>query len=169
MEMRETGVGDVRLGFKTIARDEPKKHLAVAFAYSVKLPAASEEKELGTGKIDHNARLIFNRTYGKNDFVANFSYLNVGREMSDRRASGAQIGVAYEREMTKKFGFVTEIFGNTVDEQKPRGIYLLEALTYKINKRLHFDVGVRPGFGRDTPNFNFFFGLSAGIANLYKK
>jgi len=46
---RETGVGDVHLGFKAIARDKPKERLAVAFAYSVKLPTASEEKNLGTG------------------------------------------------------------------------------------------------------------------------
>ncbi len=42
--MRETGIGDVRLGFKAIARDKPKERLGIAFAYSVKLPTASEEK-----------------------------------------------------------------------------------------------------------------------------
>ena len=167
--MRETGVGDVNLGFKAIARDKPKERLAVAFAYSIKLPAASEEKGLGTGKIDHNLRAIFNRTYGKNDFVVNFSDLKVGREMSDRRDSGAQVVFTYERELPKKFGLIAETFGNTVDEQQPRGLYVLGALTYKINKRLRFDVGARPGFGQDAPNFNLFFGLSVGAADLYKK
>ncbi len=169
MGQRETGIGDVNLGFKAIARDKPKERLAVAFSYSIKLPAASEEKGLGTGKVDHNLRAIFNRTYGKNDFVVNFSYLNVGREMSDRRSSGAQAIFTYERELPKKFGIVAETFGNTVDEEQPRGIYVLGALTYKVNKRLSLDVGARPGFGRDAPNFNFFFGLSVGVADLYKK
>ncbi len=167
--MRETGIGDVNLGFKAIARDKPKERLAVAFSYSIKLPTASEEKSLGTGRVDHNLRAIFNRTYGKNDFTVNFSYLNVGREMSDRRDSGAQVIFAYERELPKKFGIISEVFGNTVDEEQPRGLYVLGALTYKISKRLRFDVGARPGFGSDAPNFNFFFGLSAGIADFYKK
>lgn len=166
---RETGIGDVSLGFKTIARDEPKERLAVAFSYSVKIPTADEEKGLGTGKVDHNARLIFHRTYGKNDFIVNVSYLNVGREMSSKRASGAQVIFRYDRELTKKFGVITEYFGNTVDEEQPRGLYVLGALTYKPNKRLRFDVGARPGFGRDAPNFNFFFGFSIGIADLDKK
>ena len=169
MEMRETGIGDVNLGFKAIARDEPKERLAVAFSYSVKLPTASEEKELGTGKVDHNLRLIFNRAYGKNDFTVNFSYLNVGREMSDRSDSGAQVVFTYERELPKRFGIIAETFGNTVDEEQPRGLYVLGALTYKINKRLRFDIGARPGFGRDAPKFNFFFGLSVGVADLYRK
>lgn len=169
MGTRETGVGDINLGFKAIARDKPKEQLAIAFSYSVKLPTASEEKSLGTGRVDHNLRAIFNRTYGKNDFVVNFTYLNVGREMSDRRDSGAQVVFAFERELPKKFGIISEVFGNTVDEQQPRGLYVLGALTYKINKRLRFDVGARPGFGRDAPNFNFFFGLSVGAADLYKR
>ena len=55
--MRETGVGDVSLGFKTIARDKPKERLTVAFSYSVKLPTADEKTGLGIGKVDHNLRL----------------------------------------------------------------------------------------------------------------
>ncbi len=169
MGMRESGIGDVLLGFKAIARDKPKEKLAIAFAYSVKIPTASDEKELGTGRVDHNLRLIFNRTLGKNDFVFNVSYLNVGRDDSDRRASGAQMAFAFERKLPKKFSVITELFGNSVDEQQPRGIYLLEALTYKINKRLRFDVGARPGFGRDAPKVGLFAGLTVGVADLYRK
>lgn len=169
MEMRETGIGDVNLGFKVIARDRPKERLGIAFSYSIKLPTASEEKSLGTGKIDHNLRMIFNRTFGKNDFIVNLSYLNVGREMSGKRDSGAQIIFGYNRELTKKFTFVNEIIGNTVDEEQSRGIYYLGALTYRVNKRLQFDAGVRPGFGRDAPNFNFFFGLTVGADLIRKK
>lgn len=163
---RETGIGDVNLGFKFVARDQPKERLAAAFSYSVKLPTADENKSLGTGRVDHNLRLIFNRTYGKNDFIVNVSYLNVGRAQSDKRASGAQVILRYDRELTKKFGVITEYFGNTVDEDQPRGLYILGALTYQPNKRLRFDVGARPGFGRNAPNFNFFFGLSFGAADF---
>jgi hypothetical protein len=166
---RETGIGDVNLGFKAIARDRPKERLGIAFAYLVKLPTADEERELGTGKVDHNLRLIFDRKIGKNDFIANFSYLNVVREMSDKRASGAQVILRYDRELSKKVNFINEFFGNTVDEEQPRGLYYLGAITYNANKRLQFDVGVRPGFGQDAPKFNFFFGLSVGAIGLYRK
>ena len=166
MQTRETGVGDVNLGFKTIARDKPDERLGVAFSYSIKLPTASREKDLGTGKVNHNLRAILNRTLGKNDFIVNFSYLNVGREMTDKRDSGAQVILRYDRDFTKKFGLVNELFGNTVDEEQTRGIYYLGALTYKPNKKLRFDAGVRPGFGRAAPRFGFFFGLSVAAADL---
>lgn len=166
---RETGVGDSHLGFKAIARDKPKERLAVAFAYSIKLPTASEEKGLGTGRVDHNLRLIFDRALGKTDYIFNAVYLNNGREDGDGRDSGAQAVFTIERELSKKFDIVGEIYGNTIEENQPRGIYLLGALVYKVNKRLHFDVGVRPGFGRDAPRVGIFAGLTVGVANLYYK
>lgn len=166
---RDTGIGDVALGFKTILRAEPEKRIAVGFAYDVKLPAADKNRDLGTGRVDHNARLIFDRKYGKNDFIANFGYLNVGREDSDRRASGGQFILAYERELPKNFGAQFEIIANSVDEAQPRGIYTLGALTYKISKRFILDFGVRPGFGRDAPKFNIFGGITVGAADFFKK
>ncbi len=167
--IRDTGIGDIQLGFKAIVRDKPKERLAVAFAYSIKLPVADEEKGLGTGKFDHNLRLILNRTFGKTDYVFNVSYLNVGREMSDRRGSGTQAVFTVERELSKKFGIFGEVFGNTVDENQPRGIYLNSGLTYKISKRLVFDIGARPGLGRAAPRIGVFGGLSVGVANLLKR
>jgi hypothetical protein len=169
MGMRETGVGDVHLGFKAIARDKPKERLAVALGYSIKLPTASEEKGLGTGRVDHNLRLIFNRTLGKTNYVFNAVYLNNGREDADKRESGAQTVFTVEHEISKKFDIIGEIYGNTIEENQPRGIYLLGALVYKVNKRLHLDVGVRPGFGRDAPKVGIFAGLTVGVANLYGK
>ena len=166
---RETGVGDVQLGFKALLRDDPKKRLAVGIAYSVKLPAADEDKNLGTGKIDHNLRFILNRTFGKTDYVFNVAYLNVGREMSRRRDSGAQAVFTVERELPKNFGIFGEVYGNTIDENQPRGIYLNTGLFYKINKRLVFDIGARPGFGRDAPRIGVYAGLTVGVANLLSR
>lgn len=168
-QTRETGIGDINLGFKAIARDKPEEKLAVAFAYSIKLPVASSERELGSGKVDHNLRLILNRTFGKNDFIVNFSYLNNGLETSDKRDSGGQVVFGYERELPKNFSAHLELYGNTIEAEQPRGLYILSVLTYKVNKRLILDAGVQPGFGQDAPNFDFFFGLSVGVANLYRK
>lgn len=69
--------------------------------------------------------------------------------------------------MSKKFDIVGEIYGNTIEENQPRGVYLLGALIYEVNKRLHFDIGVRPGFGLDAPKIGLFAGLT--VANSYRK
>lgn len=165
---RATGIGDVSLGFKAVVRDEPEKKLAVAFSYSIKLPTADADKNLGTGKIDHNLRLIFDRSIGKNDYTVNVSYLNVGRENENKRDSGAQVIFRYDRKINDKFEIINELFGNTVDEDLPRGIYFQDALAYKINKRLQIDIGIRPGFGRDAPRIGILGGIVVGIGKLYR-
>lgn len=165
MGRRETGIGDVNLGLKAIARDKPKERLAVGFSYSIKLPTGNEEKGLSTGRVDHNLRAIFERQAGKFDFIFNASYLNVGRADSDRRASGAQAIFRVDYNLTKKIEIQTEFFGNTVDEELSRGLYVLGAFVYKVNKRLRFDVGARPGFGRDASAVGVFAGFSVGVGN----
>ncbi|MCA1815589.1 MAG: transporter [Acidobacteria bacterium] len=55
---RDTGVGDVRVGFQAVAIKGADKHPALAFAYFAKLPAASAEKGLGSGRVDHSVRAL---------------------------------------------------------------------------------------------------------------
>jgi len=49
MQQRETGVGETRAGVQALALEDTERHPALAFAYYVKVPTASFEKELGTG------------------------------------------------------------------------------------------------------------------------
>lgn len=167
---RETGVGGTQLGFKAILRDQPKEHLAFAFSYTIKLPSASVEKNLGSGRIDHSLRLIVNRTLGKTDLVFNASYLNVGRDDSDRRASGAQAVFTVTRELPHDFAVIAEVYGQSVDDPAgARGIYSFGAVTYKLNRRLRFDAGARVGFGSSAPRTGVFAGLTVGVADLYRR
>lgn len=165
---RTTGMGDTALGFKAIAIDKPKERVALAFSYSIKLPTASEDKGLGSGRVDHNLRLILNRTFDKTDAVINASYLNIGRDDSDKRADGAQVIFTATRELPKNFGLIAELYGQSVDEAQPRGVYALGALTYKINRRLRVDAGVRRGWSSDAPDFGVFAGFTIGIADFYR-
>ncbi|MEP6925398.1 MAG: transporter [Pyrinomonadaceae bacterium] len=169
-EPRMTGIGDTALGVKFIGRTEPKKHLAYAVLYSIKLPSASAEKELGTGRVDHNLRFILQRIIGKNDFGINVSYLNVGREVSHRRDSGAQVVLGYGHELPGGFEIINEIYGQTVDETAggTRGIYTQSVLAYKINQRLRLDTGIRFGFGNDAPRYGVVGGITVGVADLFR-
>lgn len=167
---RMTGAGDTALGFKAIAIDKPEERLALAFSYSIKLPSASEDKGLGSGRVDHSAKFIFNRTFGKTDYRFNVSYLNVGRENSGKRADGAQFIFAAVHELPNNFGVIAEVYGQSVDEAQPRGVYALGAVTYKINRRLRIDAGVRGdiGGGSDAPDAGIFTGLTIGVADFFR-
>ncbi|MBA2620551.1 MAG: transporter [Acidobacteria bacterium] len=166
----ETGVGDTRLGFQAVALKDSEKHPALAFAYSIKIPTASQSKMLGTGRYDHRLTALLSKKLGENtDLDVNVAYLNVGREDSERRASGGLAAVSVSHEFENKFGFEAELSGNSLDDVQPKGVYALGALTYKVNKRLRFDAGVRFGLSNEAPRVGFFAGFTVGVADLFKK
>jgi hypothetical protein len=168
MGMRLTGVGDTRLGFQVLALEDAEQHPALAFAYYIKLPSASREKELGTGRIDHRIVALVSKKMGETDIDFNVAYLNVGREDSGRRASGGQAALSFSRKFENHFGFVAEVAGQSVDDVQPRGIFALGALTYKVNRRLQFDAGMRFGLNVEAPRLGVFTGLTLGVADFFK-
>ncbi|HEX8115924.1 MAG TPA: transporter [Pyrinomonadaceae bacterium] len=167
--VRMTGVGDTRLGFQVVALGETEEHPALAFAYYVKLPSAGREKGLGTGRVDHRLVGLLSKKFGETDMDLNVAYLNVGREEGGRRASGGQLALAFSREFENDFGFEAELSGQSLDDAQPRGVYALGALTYKVNRRLRLDGGVRFGLNPEAPRVGVFAGMSVGVADFFKK
>lgn len=161
---RETGVGDVRLGFQIVAAKESEAHPALAFAYFVKLPTASEDKGLGTGRVDHKLVALLSKKFGKTEVDFNAAYLNVGREDARRRASGGQAAFALTRELNEHFDLITELSGQSEEDANPRGIYPLAALGFNPNKRTEIDGGVRFGIGREAPHVGVFAGVTFGAS-----
>jgi len=167
--MRETGVGDTRLGVQVLALEDTERHPALAFAYYIKLPTASKEKELGTGRYDHRIVTLLSKKFGKVDMDLNAAYLNVGREDSNRRAFGGQAAISFSREFENNLGLTGELAGQSVDDVQPKGIFALGAVTYKANKRVQFDAGMRFGLSKEAPCVGVFAGVTIGVANLFKK
>jgi hypothetical protein len=42
-------------------------------------------------------------------------------------------------------------------------------LTYKVNRRLQFDAGMRFGLNPEAPRFGILGGLTVGVADFFKK
>ena len=167
--MRETGVGDARIGLQIVALKDTARHPALAFAYYVKLPVASEEKELGTGRYDHKLVFLLSKKVGEVDLDFNGAYLNQGREGEAGRESGGQAAFSFSRDFENNFGFEGELSGQSLDEAQPRGVYALTALTYKVNRRLQLAGGVRYGLTSDAPRVGVFAGMTVGVADFFGK
>lgn len=167
--MRETGIGDARLGLQVVALKDTAGHPALAFAYYVKLPTASETKGLGTGHYDHKLVFLLSKKVGEVDFDFNGAYLNNGREDGAGRESGGQAAFSFSREFANNFGFEGELSGQSLDEAQPRGIYALTALTYKVNRRWQLDGGLRFGLTSDAPRVGVFAGMTVGVADFFGK
>ena len=169
MRVRTTGVGDTRLGFQVVALKDTEQHPALAFAYYVKLPSASEVKNLGTGRVDHKIVALISRKLGQVDMDLNGAYLIVGRENESGWVTGGQGALSFSGEFENGFGLQGEISGQTKDDVQPQGLFALGALTYKANRRLIFDAGMRFGLNADAPRYGVFAGVSIGVADFYGK
>jgi hypothetical protein len=165
--MRETGVGDTRVGFQFVALKETQARPALAFAYYAKLPSASSAKGLGTGRVDHKIVLLLSRKFGETDVDVNGAYLIVGREDADGWVTGGQASVSVAHEYENHFGLEGELSGQTKDDSLPPGLYALGALTYKASRRVVFDTGLRFGLTHDAPRVGVFAGLTVGVADFY--
>lgn len=167
--MRETGIGDTRAGVQLVAVKETEEHPALAFAYYAKLPSASTAKGLGTGRVDHKILLLLSKKIGETDVDFNSAYLIVGREGEAGWVTGGQAAISITREFENNFGLQAELSGQSKDDALPPGVYALGAMTYKANRRLVFDTGLRFGLNHDAPRVGVFAGLTVGVADLYRR
>lgn len=166
---RMTGIGDTQIGFQLVALKDTEKHPALAFAYYAKLPTASAEKGLGTGRVDHKIVALISKKFGETDMDFNAAYLIVGREQGSGFVTGGQAALGLSRKFENNFGYEAELSGQTKDAEQPVGLYALGALTYKVNRRLVLDSGMRFGLTHDAPRVGVFAGMTVGVADFYRK
>jgi hypothetical protein len=166
---RMTGVGDTRLGVQIVALKDTERHPALAFAYYMKLPSASEDKGLGTGRFDHKFITLISKKFGSVDMDLNGAVLVVGREDASGWITGGQGALSFSGEFENGFGLEGELSGQTKDDVQPKGLYALGAITYKVNHRFRLDGGMRFGLTEDSPRVGVFAGITVGIAELYRK
>ncbi len=166
MDGRMTGVGDAIVGLQVVAFKRAGRP-AFAFAYHSKLPTASKEKNLGSGRVDHKAVLLISDQVGDFDLNINAAYLNVARKDSDRRADGGLFSIALSHKFKNHFGLVGELSGQSLEYTLPRGVYPFGGMTYQVKRRLRFDAGLRFGIGAQAPRVSVVTGFVFGIADLY--
>ena len=163
---RMTGIGDAIIGLQVVVFKRTG-YPTFALAYHPKLPTASKEKELGNGRVDHEALLLISDQLGGINLNINAAYLNVGRKDSGRRADGGLFSIALSHRFENHFGVFGELSGQSLEFSLPRGVYPLGGVTYRVNPRLRFDAGLRFGIGAEAPRVSVVAGVVVGIADLY--
>ena len=166
---RNTGAGDTQLGIQAVLQSENKARPGIAFAYYVKLPTASREKNLGTGRVDNSFIGLASKKFGQTTVDFNAIYLLAGRTSGTGFASSGQAALAVSRNLTKQFGVQGEISGLSRSDMQSGAMFALGVVTYQINQRLSFDSGLRFGLTAGAPRVGAVAGVTVGVADLYKK
>jgi hypothetical protein len=162
-----TGIGDANASAQFTALSEAQHRPSVALSYLVKLPTADAGGGLGTGRIDHKLGVLVSRKVRATDVDFNASLLLNGNPATGGRDTGYQLALGVSHGLTRSFSLQGELFGETLDTDQPRGLFVQAGLTYHPSTRASFDVGVRAGLSSNAPRFGVVAGVSLALTNLY--
>jgi hypothetical protein len=171
------GFGDNWLGAQVRIYKQTKRVPTLAFAYAGKIPSASAEKGLGTGRVDHAFTFLASKDIASVHFDFNVTHFLIGRQTVPGFAppgfdqgfdQNDQLNLAFSRAIHGKLQFTGEFYGDTsLNQATPAFASSLWALTYTITPRLVIDGGFEAGLTSGGPHRHGFAGFTYSIGNLY--
>jgi len=161
-----TTFGDNWLGTEIRFHRQIRRLPTMAFSYAFKIPSASTDDGLGSGRVDHSF------TFGASESVAHFTFdFNLTQFLIGKPPGGfdenQQMTLAFSHPIYKRLQFAGEFYGQTQLSAKPGFASSLWALTYTLAPRLVFDGGFEAGLTSGGPHRHAFGGITYSIANLY--
>ena len=161
--------GDNWLGTEIRFHRQTRRLPTMAFSYAFKIPSASTENGLGTGRVDHSFTFGASENIGRFNFDFNFSQFLIGRANPSGFDENQLLALAFSRPIHGKLGFAGEFYGKTqLNEATPGFASSLWALTYAALPRLVIDGGFEAGVTSGGPHRHAFVGATYSIANLYR-
>ena len=160
--------GDNWLGPQIRIYRQTKQIPTVAFSYGVKIPSASTEDGLGTGRVDHALTFLASKDLSHFHFDFNFTQFLIGRANTPGVDKNQQVNLAFSHVIYGGLQFTGELYGQTrLNQTTPGFASSLWALTYTVTPRLVIDGGFEAGLTSGGPHRHAFVGVTYSIANLY--
>ena len=142
----------------------------MAFSYAYKIPSASTEDGLGTGRADHSFTLGASENVAHLNLDFNLTQFLLGRPNAVGFDENQQLALAFSRRIHGGLQFVGEFYGQTqANKTTPGFASSLWALTYTVIPRLVIDGGFEVGLTSGGPHRHAFLGVTYSIANLYPR
>ena len=158
--------GDNWLGTEIRFHRQTARLPTMAFSYAFKIPSASADNGLGSGRVDHSFTLGASETVAHFNLDFNFAEFLIGRPGG--YAENGQFALACSHSVYRRLQFAGEFYGQTeLNETTPAFASSLWALTYTVLPRLVIDGGFEAGLTSGGPHRHLFFGMTYAIANLY--
>jgi len=160
--------GDNWLGTEVRFHRQTTHLPTMAFGYAFKIPSASTEVGLGTGRMDHSFAFGASESIAHFNVDFNLTEFLVGRPTASEFDENQQMALAFSHSIHGKLQFAGEFYGETQLNKTTQGYASsLWALTYTIIPRLVIDAGFEAGLTSGGPHRHAFFGATYSIANLY--
>ena len=160
--------GDNWLGTEIRFHRQTARLPTMAFNYAFKVPSASTENGLGSGRVDHSFTFGASENIAHFNFDFNFTQFLIGRPTGSGFDENQQLALAFSHAILGGLQFAGEFYGETeLNPATPGFTSSLWALTYTVVPRLVIDGGFEVGLTSGGPHRHVFFGATYSIANLY--
>ena len=161
--------GDNSLGTEIRFHRQTQRLPTMAFSYALKIPSASTENALGTGRVDHSFTFGASENIAHFNFDFNFTQSLIGRPNASGFDENQLLALAFSHPIHGGLQFAGEFYGETqLNQTIPGFASSLWALTYTIVPRLVIDGGFEAGLTSGGPHRHAFVGATYSIANLYR-
>jgi hypothetical protein len=160
---RSLGLGDLYLETQYSTGNELPYRASLALAYRVKAPTADTDG--GSGRFDHRITGLLSWKRERTDVDLNASLLVNGRSGATQWQTGAQGAVGVSRELADGLSLQVDLFGETLDSDEPRGLFLQGGIAAALSERVSLDSSVRVGLNPGAPRW----GVQGGLVVLVRR
>jgi len=158
-ENTHEGIGDVQFLIKSRLIDEGDMSPAVGLLFNVITPTGDDEKELGSGHTDYEAKLLVGKKFGKLVLNVNggYSFIKEGVDKLTYSASA-------HYDLVESFHIVSEIVGEADHKAKNEDpLFIMGGFQAHFHERVIFDVGLRFGLTKDEPDYTLVTGITIAL------
>jgi hypothetical protein len=163
----QSGGADPMLGGQFQGLHQDKAGLDLGLAYWHKLPRASVEKGIGTGKADDTLLLTASRTAGSWEFDLNGGANWLGKPDDGGRARQGVISLAVTRAFAPGWNASLDTYALGATELGQRSVTCILAASRDINPSLTLDLGVEAGLTRSAERLVLDAGLVWRVGRLW--
>ena len=165
----QSGGGDPQIGGQFQGLHQDKAGLDLGLAYWHKLPRASVEKGMGTGKADDNLLLTASRTQGAWELDLNAGATWLGRQEQTGTMRQGVFSFAVTRAMGAGWNVSLDTVALAATEDAARSVTSILAVTRDLTPNVSVDLGVESGLTRSAERFAIDAGVVWRVGRLWGK
>ncbi len=162
------GRSDPVLGGQALFFKQDAVGLDLGVAYWHKLPRASTEKGICTGKHDDTLLITASRTFGRWALDLNAGANWIGRPAGEGRVRQAAGSLSVTYALAVGWNLTLDTYALAATELNDRAVSSILALSRDITPNLCMDVGVEAGLTQGAPRMSLNAGLVWRLGRLWK-
>lgn len=164
----QEGMGDQWLGAKYRFFKRSGVVPTLAVNYAVKVPSASYQKGLGSGRVDHEFTLLASQDIRGFHWDFNTNVFVDGRPSTRGRDHNVELAWAISHSLRGPLQIAGEVHGDSgANLDTPGFLATLLALSYQVSPRLVLDSGLDVGLTAGANRKRLMIGFTYSLTNLY--